>query len=88
MANKYEEMIQKMVSQDLKPQKITEASDVDKKHCKICGEMKVRILKGRYDSNNKKWIDETGSAWNGRVCPKCHKNKIKKNMRKLRNEGT
>lgn len=88
MTNKYEELIKKAVKEDLKPKSLTKAPDVDKKHCKICREMKTRILSGKYDSNNKKWVDETGSAWNGRVCPKCHKNKIKSNMRKLRDESS
>lgn len=35
--------------------------------------MKSRIFDGKFDNKNKRWNDETGSAWNGLRCPACHK---------------
>lgn len=52
--------------------------------CKICKEFKERILLGKFDDKNKKWVDATGKLFNGKTCPACHKVKIKENMRKLR----
>lgn len=46
--------------------------------CKVCKQVKLRILAGKWDDTNKRWNDETGSAWNGRTCPQCHKEKVAK----------
>lgn len=56
------------------------------KQCKVCNEIKMRVLSGKFDYKNKRYVDETGCAWNGHVCPSCHKNKTKHNMQGLRNE--
>ena len=40
--------------------------------CKVCGEMKSRILDGKFDDKNKRWKDETGKLWNGNICPVDH----------------
>lgn len=54
--------------------------------CKVCNEKKIRILDGKFDAINKRWVDSTGKCWNGNVCPDCHKNRAKHNMRKLRSD--
>lgn len=57
----------------------------DKVHCRKCGELKVRILDGKFpNSRDKRFRDESGNLWNGRTCPSCHKNKIHEGMKKLR----
>lgn len=54
-------------------------------HCKICGELRTRIEDGKFpNSKNKRYKDEEGKLWNGRVAPCCHGIKIKENMKRLR----
>lgn len=40
--------------------------------CKLCGESKVRV-RGFRRTKSVRWayVDETGSVWNGSVCPPC-----------------
>ena len=52
--------------------------------CKVCKELKTRIQDGMFDHKNKRWIDENGVLYNGRVCPSCHKAKQAENQRKKR----
>lgn len=52
--------------------------------CKVCNLMKPRILAGKMDEKNKKFIDDTGKMWSGRTCPGCHKERMKTNMSKMR----
>ena len=53
--------------------------------CKICAESKERIEDGKYgESRNKRWRDESGRLWRGRVCPDCHKTEMKTRMIKTR----
>lgn len=52
--------------------------------CKVCQQLKNRTLIGRFDRNNKKYIDEFGKYWSGLVCPPCHKERIRQNMKRLR----
>ncbi len=58
--------------------------EVNKKLCKLCNEVKTHILVGKFDERNKKYTDETGSYWNGRVCPTCNRGRVRENMRKKR----
>lgn len=39
--------------------------------CKSCGEMKKRILAGKFNEKDKKWVDESQKLWNGSICPVC-----------------
>ena len=49
--------------------------------CRVCGENKERIQDGKYgESRNKRWKDEKGQLWRGRVCPDCHKSEMKSRM--------
>ena len=53
--------------------------------CRICQETKLRIEDGKYGaSRNKRWRDEEGKIWRGRVCPDCHKTEMKDRMIKAR----
>lgn len=49
-----------------------------------CGNLKVRRQVGTFDGKNKRYIDEDGRLWNGRVCPVCHKNKVKVQVKEKR----
>ena len=51
------------------------------KVCKICNKLKYRILDGKFDDINKRWINEDGKLWNGLVCPPCHKIRMKENSK-------
>lgn len=52
--------------------------------CKVCLKLKPRKLIGKFDKKNKKYHDGDGLTWNGNTCGKCHQEKIRINMRKLR----
>lgn len=81
----YKQLIQKYL-QETEVQQKSEVTEQDTKMCKICNQMKKRILAGKFDYKNKKWVDETGKLWNGRICPSCQNNSAKINMQKLRNK--
>lgn len=55
--------------------------------CRRCGAGKLRKYVGMFDHKNKKYTDELGRLWNGRVCPGCCAHKSKLRMRKKRKEG-
>lgn len=53
--------------------------------CKRCKELKIRIEDGKYpDSKNKRYKDETGKLWNGKVCSQCVVNLSKERMKSFR----
>lgn len=53
--------------------------------CKICKQIKARILAGKFDDEkNKKWVDSTGKLFNGKVCPDCHRDNVKKQVKEKR----
>lgn len=59
--------------------------EADKKQCKQCGQIKLRILAGRFPNlRNKKYEDEDGLLWNGHTCGRCHQEKMKLNMKSKR----
>lgn len=41
------------------------------KKCKVCMQLKVRIL-DRKIGKDKIWVSEDGKAWNGNTCSDCH----------------
>ena len=56
--------------------------------CRVCLKNKERIEDGKYGtSRNKRWRDEAGRLWRGRVCPDCHKLEMKDRMIKIRAKG-
>lgn len=58
--------------------------DKDKRICKVCKEVKLRIHTGKYDGKTKRFEDEQGSHWNGNTCPECNKKRVKFSIRQLR----
>lgn len=52
--------------------------------CKMCLLEKPRILAGKFDDFNKKWIDESGKSWNGSYCPDCNNLRMRTVMRNKR----
>lgn len=59
--------------------------EINKRHCKVCHELKLRILDGKFpDAKNKKFRGEDGKLWNGSTCSACHVLTTKENIRKLR----
>ena len=54
--------------------------------CKVCNKNKTRIAIGKYPSGNKKYVNEENHEWSGKTCPSCHKSKVAKSMKRLRNE--
>ena len=58
--------------------------EADKRICKVCGVLKERILVGKYNNKDKKYVDLEGSCWNGRLCPLCNRLRMQSNMQKLR----
>lgn len=58
--------------------------EVNKRICKVCGELKNRILVGKFDDKNKKYHGDDGKLWNGSVCPQCHKEQVRAKMKLTR----
>lgn len=53
--------------------------------CKACKLEKKRIAVGRYpDGKDPRFVDESMSDWNGRMCPTCHKMRMAVRMKALR----
>lgn len=58
--------------------------DSDLKECKLCLQKKLRITIGKYPSNNKKYADDQGRLWNGRMCGECNNKRINTAMKECR----
>lgn len=56
--------------------------------CKTCNVLKEATLSGTFDGVNKRWVDSNGKLFNGKVCPDCHKEKQKNNIKAKRNGVT
>lgn len=52
--------------------------------CKTCRQLKTRIESGKYNTKDKKYLDQDGKAWNGSNCPSCNKDRLKNHMRTKR----
>lgn len=62
-------------------------TEIQQKHCKVCGELKARIAAGVFQKRKgKRWVDDSGKLWNGLVCPDCHARRAAVNMRRLRSQ--
>jgi len=59
-------------------------SEQNLRKCNKCNQLKQRILTGKFDDKNKKYQDESGKTWAGSVCPPCHKERMRINMKVLR----
>ena len=58
-----------------------EKMEIDKKECKVCKELKIRVRVGRYPNfKDIKFSDEIGLLWNGKTCPTCHKKIMQEKM--------
>lgn len=56
--------------------------------CKICNTVKLAFFDGYFgDGKSKRWIDEDGLLFNGKICPICQVHKTRENMRKLRHRN-
>lgn len=55
--------------------------------CKVCKQIKSRLQAGKFDEKNKKWVDEKGKLFNGKVCPDCHRDKMKEQVKAKRANG-
>jgi hypothetical protein len=55
--------------------------ETNKTICKICGQIKDRIEAGKYNAKDRKWVDESGKPWMGKVCPPCNSLRVKELMR-------
>jgi len=55
--------------------------------CRLCEQIKLRKLIGKFDDRNKKYVDEHGKLWCGRICPSCHRDRARGNMQRLRKHG-
>lgn len=61
--------------------------EANKTLCKICKQIKLRIEDGKFpDGKNKKWKDESGGQWNGKVCHSCDLIRVKNKMKEKRSE--
>lgn len=61
--------------------------EINRALCKICNELKFKKENGRYPGSggkNKRFTDLNDKEWSGRVCPDCHRNNAKKNMKAAR----
>lgn len=52
--------------------------------CKVCEKLQNRIQNGTYDGYHKRWVDDSGAPWNGKVCPTCQRVQARSMMQKLR----
>ena len=59
---------------------------MDKSLCKVCKLIKLRKQDGMYDHKNKKFVDENGWSWNGRICPVCELERVRNKMREKRSK--
>ncbi len=57
----------------------------DIRECKVCKQMKERIMVGRFpNGRDKKFANANGVLWNGRICPDCHRDGTKDRQLKER----
>lgn len=61
--------------------------ETDISTCRVCDKLLVRKFVGKFDDKNKKYVDEGGRLWNGRTCPRCHADRSRNNMKRLRKYG-
>ena len=59
--------------------------ETNKTLCKICKQIKERIAAGNFkNGRNKKWRDESGQLWNGKICGPCNALRLKEVMQNKR----
>lgn len=45
--------------------------------CRKCLQIKPRILDGKYNKKDKRFLDDDGGHWNGNICAACHRENVK-----------
>ena len=63
------------------------SEEIDVSTCRGCEKLKVRKHDGSFDGKNKKFVDEEGKLWNGRICPACHKARVKTQLKQKRTDA-
>lgn len=53
--------------------------------CKSCQLIKIKIDNGLYpNQKTKRYVDQFGKMWNGKVCPECNRTRAKMTMKASR----
>jgi hypothetical protein len=52
--------------------------------CKVCLKLKKRTQDGKFNEKDKRWMDEDGLLWSGKVCGSCNRDRARETMRKAR----
>lgn len=52
--------------------------------CKVCKKLRTRKQDGLFNKKDKRWMDEDGLLWSGKVCGSCNRERAKETMRKAR----
>ncbi len=53
--------------------------------CKVCLELRVKTEDGKFpNGKTKRYLDQFGKIWNGKVCPQCNRNRAKNTMKSIR----
>lgn len=52
--------------------------------CKVCLKLKLRKQDGLYNKKDKRWMDEDGLLWSGKVCGSCNRGRAKETMKRAR----
>lgn len=60
---------------------VSSINEKQTKLCKVCGELKIRVLKGKFNKKDKRWAGISGGYWNGHTCPECHRKKCAERQR-------
>lgn len=67
---------------------MNESVEANIRQCKVCKRLLSRVLDGKFNTKDKKWIsfDEEGKPglWNGNTCPSCNRERVKNHMKALR----
>lgn len=51
---------------------------LDIRECKVCKQPKARIYVKKFNNGkDKKFVDDKGGQWNGKMCPECHLHIVK-----------
>lgn len=60
--------------------------EINKTICKGCKQIKDRVSAGTFkNGRNKKWRDENGQLWSGKLCGPCNALRLKETMQNKRN---
>lgn len=55
--------------------------------CKKCNKNVARNPAGFFkNGRDRRYVDKKGGIWNGKCCPKCHREKVKTHMKTKRNK--